>query len=188
MSGHSEFSVTPIEPRRLNPRVAMLDRALDRLNGLVMLLCALALVAAAVVLTESVFVRYFLHATTDWQDEATVFLLVGATFMSASYVQGQRGHVGIEALAGLLPPGVDRARKIFVDVASFLFCGFFAWKSWTLTHEAWVEGTVTSSTWAPPLWVPYGLMAFGMSLLALQIFVQILAWVTPAGPHPEPHP
>lgn len=188
MSGHSEFSETPIAPRRLNPGVAALDRLFIGLNRIVMLVCAVALVAAAVVLTESVFVRYFLHATTDWQDEATVFLLVGATFLSAAYVQDQRGHVGIEALAGLLPPRVDRARRVFVDVASFAFCAFFAWKSWTLTHEAFVEGQTTSSSWGPPLWIPYALMAIGMSLLATQIFVQILAWIVPATSHAEPHP
>ncbi len=33
-----------------------------------------------------------------------MFLLVGATFMTAAYVQGQRGHIGIEAFVGLLSP------------------------------------------------------------------------------------
>ena len=57
-----------------------------------------ALLAAALVLTSSVVSRYVLHASTDWQDEAAVFCLVGATFLCAAYVQSLRGHVGIEAL------------------------------------------------------------------------------------------
>ena len=103
-----------------------------------------------------------------------MFLLVGATFMSAAYVQGQRGHIGIEAFVGLLPPMVNRMRLWLVDVASLLFCGFFAWKSWTLTHEAFVDVQVSNSMWSPPLAIPYVLMASGMTLLCLQILLQIM--------------
>ena len=60
------------------------------------------------------------------------------------------------------------------DFISFLFCTFFAWKSWTLWHEAWVEGQITSSSWGPPLSIPYGMMAAGMSLLAFQLLLQSL--------------
>ena len=80
-------------------------------------------------------------------------------------------------MGSILPPGADRVRLILVDVASLAFCAFFAWKSWTLWHEAWVDDYRTSSTWAPPLWIPYGLMATGMTLLPIQIFFQIVAGV-----------
>jgi len=103
-----------------------------------------------------------------------VFLLVGATFMSSAYVQSQRGHIGIEAFVSLLSPMANRIRLWLVDVASFLFCGFFAWKSWTLTHEAWVDGQVSNSMWSPPLSIPYGLMAVGMTLLCVQILLQVV--------------
>jgi len=129
------------------------------------------------VLSESVFVRYFLKSATDWQDEISVMLLVGAIFMSAAYVQSVRGHVAIEATAELLSPAANRFRVIVVDGVSLAFCIFFAWKSWTLTHEAWVDGQVRDSTFATPLWIPYSLMGAGMSLLAIQILVQLIAEV-----------
>ncbi|MEO8935959.1 MAG: TRAP transporter small permease [Burkholderiaceae bacterium] len=133
-----------------------------------------AALAAALVLTSSVVTRYVLHASTDWQDETAVFLLVGATFLCAAYVQSLRGHVGIDALVSILPAGVDRVRQCLVDLVALLFCLFFAWKSWTLFHEAWVDSQTTSSTWGPPLSIPYGLMAAGMSLLCLQLAVQVI--------------
>lgn len=153
------------------------QRVLSRVNAVVGWLSAITVVAAGFVLTYEVFVRYIYKVATDWQDELSVFLLVGATFMSASYVQSYRGHVAIDAMKEILPPAVDRLRAIFADAASLLFCAFFSWKSWTLWYEAWDEGQVTFSSWAPPLWIPYSLMAFGMTLLTVQILVQFLGAV-----------
>jgi TRAP-type C4-dicarboxylate transport system permease small subunit len=150
-------------------------RALAFVNMVIVLLSSIALVAAAVVLTYSVVSRYFLHFSTDWQDELSVFLIVGAVFMSSASIQARRGHVAIEAIVGLLPAGVNRVRQIAVDVASFAFCAFFAWKSWLLLDEAWTENFHSESTWGPPLWIPYSLMAIGMTLLGVQILLQILA-------------
>jgi len=157
-----------------NVLVAALERALAFLNNIIVVLAAIALVAASAILSYSVLGRALFKSPNYWQDEAAVFLLVGATFMTAAYVQGQRGHIGIEAFIGLLPPLVNRVRLWLVDVASFAFCAFFSWKSWTLAHEAWVDGQVTNSMWSAPLAIPYVLMASGMTLLCLQILLQIM--------------
>jgi Tripartite ATP-independent periplasmic transporters, DctQ component len=97
-------------------------RLLALVNRAVILLSMIAIVVACCVLTLSVVMRYFLKMPTDWQDEASIFLLVGATFLTGAYVQAHRGHVGIEALAEILPAGINRLRLLFVDVASFAFC------------------------------------------------------------------
>ncbi len=153
--------------------LAPLERALAFVNGLIVAAAALAMIGACIVLSYSVLTRSLFKTATYWQDEAAVFLLVGATFLTAAYVQSQRGHIGIEAFVGLLPPVVNRIRLLLVDVASLLFCGFFAWKSWTLTHEAFVDGQVSNSMWSPPLAIPYALMAGGITLLCIQILLQI---------------
>lgn len=158
--------------------IAACTRGLAWLNERILLASTLAIVAAALVLTGSVATRYVLKVPTDWQDEASVFLMVGATFLSGAYVQSQRGHVGIAALAGMLPPSVNRWRVILADAISFLFCSFFSWKSWTLLRDAVVDDQTTSSTWAPPLWIPYGMMAVGMTLVAAQLLLQTAAHFT----------
>lgn len=158
--------------------VALAIRAMTWLNNLILILSSIALVLAGVILSYSVGARYFFNAPNYWQDEAAIFLLVGATFMTGAYVQSRRGHIGIEALIELLPARVNRIRAIAVDIASFLFCAFFSWKSWTLLHEAWVDGQVSSSTWAPPLSIPYSVMAVGMTLLSVQILLQVAIALT----------
>jgi TRAP-type C4-dicarboxylate transport system permease small subunit len=162
---------TPTAP--LAEAAGPLERMLARVNQVIVIVSSMALVAAACVLTYSVASRYFLHFSTDWQDELSVFLIVGAVFMSAASIQARRGHVAIEAIVGLLPPRVNAVRQWLVDLASLAFCGYFAWKSWTLLDEAWVEDYHSGSTWGPPLWIPYSLMAVGMTLLGLQLLLQV---------------
>ena len=108
-----------------------------------------------------------------------MFCIVGAVFLAGAWVQAQRGHIGIEAIASILPARVNRVRVVVVDIMSLAFCAFFAWKSWTLFHEAWVDKMTTSSTFAPPLTIPYGLMALGMSLLVVQLLLQVIGHFVP---------
>ena len=166
----------PPELPRSGP-LAPLFQLIDRVNPAVIVAGMLALLGAAAILSAAVFLRYFLHQPTDWQDEMAVFLLAGATFLCSGYVQEQRAHIGIEALAGVLPAAVNRLRRQFVDAASLAFCAFFTWKTLALFLEAYREGQTTSSAWAPPLAIPYGLMAAGMLLLCLQLLLQVLVGI-----------
>ena len=161
-----------------NGLLAAVERALALSNNLIVVIAAVALIAACAILSYSVLGRALFHSANYWQDEAAVFLLVGATFLTSAYVQAQRGHIGIEAFVGLLSPAVNRVRLWLVDVASFLFCAFFAWKSWTLAHEAWVDGQVSNSMWSPPLAIPYVLMGSGMTLLCVQLLLQLMIPLT----------
>lgn len=152
----------------------LLAKATHAVHRAMMLIGMVALFSASLVLTHSVLTRYLFKSATDWQDEAAVFCLVGVTFLCAGQVQLMRGHIGIEALAAALPARWNRWRLVLVDLVSLAFCAFFAWKSWTLWREAWVDKQTTSSSWAPPLWIPYGLMAAGMTLLCVQLLLQNL--------------
>jgi TRAP-type C4-dicarboxylate transport system permease small subunit len=163
-------------PRRRGARrlLAAAHDIVDRLNALLITASAIAAGLAGCVLTWEVAGRYFFKIPSDWQDELSVFLLVGATFCSASWIQARRGHVGIDALHEILPEAADRARRFLADLAALAFCLFFAWKCWTLLLEAWEEGQTTSSPWGPPLWIPYGMMSFGMSVLVAQLVLQVI--------------
>ena len=132
-----------------------LARALAFANRVLVIVGMVALLLASLVLTSSVRLALSLQASTDWQDETAVFLLVGATFLSGAFVQSIRGHVGIEAVsdAAVAPRQCLAARR--GRPALPVFCALFAWKSWTLLHEAWVESRRRVRRGRPPLWIPY---------------------------------
>ena len=177
MSTHGIDAASGAIPAADVPRAGVLgaaQAALGAVNTVMAVLSAVALAVAGVVLTWEVAGRYFFSIPSDWQDELSTFLLIGATFASAAWIQARRGHVAIDALGEVLPPAVDHARRWLADALSLVFVAFFAWKCWSLLLEALADGQTTPSAWGPPLWIPYGCMTVGMALLALQLLLQVL--------------
>jgi len=177
LSSHGIDAASGAIPATDVPRRGLLgglQALLDGLNTVMAVLSGLAIAIAGIVLTWEVAGRYFLSIPSDWQDELSTFLLIGATFASAAWIQARRGHVAIDALAHILPPAADHIRRVLADLLSFAFVAFFAWKSLALLIEALQDGQTTPSAWGPPLWIPYGCMAVGMVLLALQMLLQVL--------------
>ena len=154
--------------------LSSVDAAMRIVNRAVLFAGGLALVAASLVLTHSVVVRHILKSATDWQDEMAVFLIIVAMFMSAAAVQARRGHVAIEAFTSLAGARATAVRRVVVDILSLVFCSYFAVKCAQLLQEAIEDNQRTELSWAPPLWIPYGLMTTGLALLSLQIFLQLI--------------
>ncbi len=145
--------------------------ALSRLAGLA---AALMIFAAVILVCQLVIVRYVLNASTVWQTETVIFLMIGATLVGMPYVQLIRGHINVDLLPLYLPPRVRRwlfLGCIVVQAAAVLVIGFYALE---LFLEAWERNWRSSSVWGPPLWIPYLAMPLGFGLLILQYVADLL--------------
>ena len=97
---------------------------------------------------------------TDWQDEISVFLHRRRDLLSSAAGAGaarpcrHRGAGGAAAAARRTACGC-----MLVDIAEpRCSAPSSPGRSWTLLHEAWVDGQTSPSAWGPPLWIPYSLM------------------------------
>jgi TRAP-type C4-dicarboxylate transport system permease small subunit len=145
--------------------------ALSRLAGVA---AALMIFAAVVLVCQLVIVRYVLNASTVWQTETVVFLMVGATLVGMPYVQLLRGHINVDLVPLYLPPTPRRwlfLACIVVQAAAVLVIGYYALE---LFLEAWHRNWRSPSVWGPPLWIPYLAMPLGFGLLVLQYAADLL--------------
>jgi TRAP-type C4-dicarboxylate transport system permease small subunit len=138
--------------------------------------CSAAMIVAAVVITcQMIFVRFVLNASTIWQTEAVIYLVIAATLVGLPYVQRLRGHVNVDLFPLSLRP---RPRFVLscitlsasiVIVAVMLFYGFEYW------HFAWARGWTSDTVWGVRLWIPYLSLPVGFGLLLLQLVADLFA-------------
>jgi TRAP-type C4-dicarboxylate transport system permease small subunit len=158
-------------------------RGVGRLSKACGALAALLMIAACGVVCQMVFVRYVLNASTIWQTEFVLFSIVAATLVGSPYVLATRGHVGVDFVATHAGARGRRALGVLAAVVGIAFCVVLAWSGWRYFHEAWTEGWVTESVWAPPLWIVLLPLPLGIGLLTLQYVVDLVCLV--AGYAPE---
>ncbi|AUN95364.1 TRAP transporter small permease subunit [Pseudazoarcus pumilus] len=146
--------------------------ALSRLCGLA---AATMIVASVLIVCQLVFMRYVLNASTVWQTEVVVYLMIGATLVGMPYVQLIRGHINVDLLPLYLRTGAPR-RRLFVAcvVLQAAACGLIAWFAGHLWFEAVSGGWRSESVFGTPLWIPYLAMPLGFGLLVLQYFADLL--------------
>ena len=145
--------------------------AASRVGGFV----AIILVAtAAVIVSEMVFLRYVMNASTIWQTEFVTYALVAATFLGSPYVLLEKGHVNIDILQKLSGPRLRLGLEIASGVIGLTFCLLFAWSGWHHFYEAWANNWTTDTVWAPTLWILLLPIPAGIGLLCLQYVAEIL--------------
>lgn len=164
----------------------LFDDGLRRFNQWMAILSAFLIFAAALTLVYEVATRYFVQVANDWVIELCVYLLIAATFLAAAYTQAERGHVGIEVLDEVMSARWNRIRLLLGDMLSLLVVVAIARNAWHYSWNAYEQGWATGSTWAPPLWIPYFFMAFGLSTMGLQMLMQVLEGLGVSLPHKKP--
>lgn len=108
-------------PRGLAGFAARLDRVLGRL-------CAALVAAMVAIVWLGVFGRYVVDLGVTWTEELARYVMIWAALLAVPVGVHRRAHIGVEVLAGRLPPGLRRplARALdLVGIGFFLFLGVF---------------------------------------------------------------
>ena len=150
------------------------------------ILSASMIVFAVLITCQMIFVRSVLNESTIWQTEAVVYLMVGATLMGLPYVQRLRGHVSVDLLPMLLPPGWRKGLIALTLIASILVTGvmlFYGFEQWHVAYERnWKSDTV----WGVRLWIPYIAVPIGFAVFLIQLLIDLYVILTGADCSSEP--
>lgn len=162
---------TTMSSRSVKPRV--FQRAVGWISELSGWTAAAMILGAVFLTCQMIFVRFVLNASTVWQTEVVVYLMVGATLVGLAFVQKHKGHVNVDLLKLWLSPKAGRTLEILTHSAAIIVigvCVFYGYEFWHLAQSrGWTSDTVT----AVPLWIPYLALPVGLGLMLLQLIADL---------------
>jgi len=120
-------------------------------------------------------------ASTYWEIEFSVYMMVTALFLGSPYCLRTGGHVSVDLLAHFLPARAARTLAVVVAVSGLLICLYLAVAGGILTFESFHKGERTESTWAPAKWPLFLAMPVGLGLTALQYVAELVRPIASAG-------
>ena len=147
-------------------------RAVFRLSVACAAVAAVMLALAAIVITWSVIYRA-MGASTYWEIEFAVYMMVAAIFLASPYCLATRGHVGVDLLSHYLPQRAARTMGIAIGLVGLAMCIYLAYIGAELTLDAFDRGDRTESSWAPLKWPLFLTMPVGLGLTALQYIADL---------------
>lgn len=164
-------SSTPRAPR---PGEPLYLRAVSLLSTLCGVAAAGAIVAAVAITCQMIFVRAVLNASTIWQTEMVVYLMLAATLVGLPYVQRLRGHVNVDLVPLLLPPRGRLALAVLVHLAGLVVIGIMLVHGFEMWHVAFERGWRSDTVWGVRLWIPYMAVPVGFGLYFLQLLADLV--------------
>lgn len=148
-------------------------RSITSLSKALGVVAMLLLVAAIVVVTQMVFVRYVMNGSTIWQTEFVTYSIIASTFLGCPYVLLLKGHVNVDLFSNAAGPRLKFFLELTSRLCSIAFCAIVAWSGWMYFYEAWEKNWTTETVWALPLWIPLLPLPLGVGVLALQYLADI---------------
>lgn len=150
---------------------------MDRVSIACAAIAAVMLAIAALVITWNVIYRA-IGASTYWEIEFSVFMMVGSMFLASPYCLKTNGHVAVDLLSHYLPRRAAHWLGVATAVIGLGICIYLAFKGAELTMHSFDKGERTESTWAPYKWPLFLAMPVGLGLTALQYIAELLRSTT----------
>jgi TRAP-type C4-dicarboxylate transport system permease small subunit len=156
--------------RRAVERVA---GAIDRLCDLGAWVAAAACFALALMLIAEVALTSLAGWSQPWAVEYSAYLCAIALFGGSGYALREGAHIRVGVVLGLVPARLRRAVDIACTAVALAVAGILCGALADLALRSRALNSVSYYAMQTPLWVPQGLLAASVAILALALAARL---------------
>jgi len=146
----------------MNPLIHFLGAFARGSNRLAILVAEFALAALMIACTYGVIARYVFNSPSIYITEVCVYLLLVCSWLSIGWVHLENRHVSVEAFHMRFSPRGQRLATCISQLCILFFCLVLLW-----------AGISVASMLRFPLWIAYGMIPLGGTLLGLATLRQL---------------
>lgn len=159
----------------------LLQRILDGLSTLFLIIASIAMVTLIAIFGWLVYGRYVLNATPTWVEQFAMLLIVIITFFGAAVGIRENSHLSVEFIRDIVPAPVRVLLFTISDLLLVLFGGLMAYYSFKLAMFNW-------TTKIPLLQLPEGLRSLPLAICGglIVLFAGSRLILRIAGRHRDP--
>jgi len=147
--------------------ITSLNRTLATMAGLLTALITL-------IVCIDVASRGLLNRSVQGASEAAILLLVALVFLGFAGAEAKGENFSVTLLVRTLGPRWRRVYKVVANLISLAAIGVLAWFTWTRAIDATQASEQSYGVIAFPIWPSRLLIAFGLTMLFLQLLCGLL--------------
>ena len=151
-----------------------LDAFLDRLNGAMAWIAALAIIFMMFAISYAVMMRYAWNKPVPWIVEISSYLMLYITFLGTAWLQRKGGHVEIDLFTSHFKPKVRAASKAITSLGGAVVGFVLAWKGSLVTVDYFQRDVTAIGILNTPQFLLMGIIPIGGFLLLVEFLLQ--AW------------
>lgn len=135
---------------------------------------ALLVFGIAALIISEVTARAVFSASLSFAWEYAAYFYAAAVFLGAAYTMRTGGHVRVALLRSLLPERGRHCMEILATAIGTAFSLYLAYALIKFALRSFTRGSTSPTIDATPLVIPQGVLAFGATLLALQMIARLV--------------
>jgi len=110
---------------------------------------------------------------TAWTLEISVYLLIGAAYLSLGYTERVHGHINVDFFVAFLPRKGQALVDLLVTVLKVAFALYLAWWGWQIVGRDYAADVRSFSQLRFPKYLTEVPIPVGLLLLALQYLLRL---------------